>query len=85
MRFCTWILGACVYQGHFRRSPGNLEGIDSIEWLYRRLVGKRRHCKSRGVYFFFSYGKGKENQMETGFFVYHRMGVYYLLLMGCHM
>ena len=35
-------------------------------------MGQREHCKSRGLYFF--YGKGKENhQLETSFFVHHRI------------
>ena len=35
-------------------------------------VPKRRHCKSRGLFFF--YGKGKENhQLKKDFFVRHRI------------
>jgi hypothetical protein len=33
-------------------------------------VGQTRHCKSRGIFFF--YGTGNENhQLRTGFFVHH--------------
>jgi len=35
-------------------------------------VGKREHCKSTELYFF--YGKGKENhQLGTGYIVQHRI------------
>jgi hypothetical protein len=40
--------------------------------VYRGLGGKRRHCKSRGLYIF--YGKGNENyQRKTELFVHHRI------------
>jgi len=41
--------------------------------VYRRLSGKRGggHCKSRESNFF--NGKGNENQLETEFFIHHRI------------